>query len=285
MLRRFFSKNPYLRAIWRIRQGKELIFTEFDIDFSPRWDSPAGNPHLASLIASRESTYTSILDEISAFEPIVRQILDKSLGQNINWRNGFIPALDGLSIMWAASRASQTFMEVGSGTSTLFARSAIAAQGCSTRIVSIDPMPRVEVDAACDEIFRSPLEKFNLALFDQLKAGDVLFVDNSHQSFMNSDVTTFMLDVLPRLTSGILVGIHDIFLPHDYPANWSDRCYNEQYLLACYLLSNPKYFDIQLANNWISRQELHHDPLKNIWNLLGEDIRDRHSSAFWVVKT
>jgi len=284
MLGYSLSRNPYLRAIWQTRRGRKLVFTEFNIEFSPRWNGPLGNPHLAPLIASHRNTYISILGEIASCEPIIGQVLDGSLGRTINWRNGFIPALDGLSIMWAALQAGETFMEVGSGTSTLFARSALAAEQRSTKLVSIDPMPRVEVDAACDEIYRSPLEKMDLSVFDRLRSGDVLFVDNSHQSFMNSDVTTFMLDVVPRLASGVLIGIHDIFLPYDYPAHWSDRCYNEQYLLACYLLSNPDFFDIKLANNWISRQQLHHDLLARIWGVLGEDIRNRHSSAFWVVK-
>jgi hypothetical protein len=101
---------------------------------------------------------------------------------------------------------------------------------------------------------------------------------------MNSDVTVFMLDVLPRIPAGVLVGIHDIFLPYDYFDTWADRGYNEQYLLACYLLANPHYFELELANYWISSERLHHEPLQSVWSLLGNDIRDRRSSAFWGIK-
>jgi hypothetical protein len=61
-----------------------------------------------------------------------------------------------------------------------------------------------------------------VAIFDRLQAGDVLFLDGLHRGFMNSDVTGFMLDVLPRLRPGVLVYVHDIPLPWDYPDMFTD---------------------------------------------------------------
>lgn len=63
-----------------------------------------------------------------------------------------------------------------------------------------------------------------------------MFFDGSHRCFQNSDVTAFFLDVMPRLPSGILIGIHDILWPQDYPPGWKDRYYSEQYVLGAYLL-------------------------------------------------
>jgi len=60
-----------------------------------------------------------------------------------------------------------------------------------------------------------------------------------------------MLDILPRIQPGVLVSFHDIFLPFDYLESWSGRFYNEQYLLACYILANPNYFTLQLCNFWV----------------------------------
>jgi len=57
-------------------------------------------------------------------------------------------------------------------------------------------------------------------------------VDNSHRCFQNSDVTVVFLDVLPRLRSGVIIYIDDVYLPYDYPPEWSMRYYSEQYLLA-----------------------------------------------------
>ena len=49
----------------------------------------------------------------------------------------------------------------------------------------------------------------------------MVFFDGSHRTFMNSDATVFFLEVLPTLPAGTLVGIHDIYLPDDYPADWT----------------------------------------------------------------
>ena len=116
-----------------------------------------------------------------------------------------------------------------------------ATGGFETRIVSIDPQPRAEVDELCDRVLRVPLEAADLSVFDELSDGDVLFFDGSHRTFMNSDATVFFLEVLPRLADGVLVGVHDVFLPYDYPRDFADRYYSEQYLLAAHLIAgNPR---------------------------------------------
>jgi hypothetical protein len=128
------------------------------------------------------------------------------------------------------------YVEVGSGNSTKFARRAIRDHGLQTRITSIDPFPRAEIDSICDRVIREPVEHVALDTFDMLQPGDILFIDSSHRTFMNSDVTALSLDVLPRLPAGVIVEVHDITLPGDYPPQWTGRYYSEQYLLAAYLL-------------------------------------------------
>lgn len=284
MLRQTLAKNKYLKSIRRLSKGFQPVYLEYAVDFTPRWEN--GNEHLKTIIAAAEPVFQNNLDKMNAFEDIVRDVMENPDNHAaLNWRNSFIPVLDALSIMWAATGAKRTFMEVGSGNSTLFAREALRFYDRDTKIISIDPHPREDIDSVCDEIMRQPLENIDIGIFDRLESGDALFVDNSHRSFMNSDVTVFMLEVLPRLKSGVLVGVHDIFLPYDYFSQWSERAYNEQYLLGCYLIANPNYFDIQLANYWISRRGMHDRPLKNIWALLGDDVRERASSAFWAIKT
>ena len=66
---------------------------------------------------------------------------------------------------------------------------------------------------------------------------------------MNSDVAVFFLDILPNLAPGVVVHIHDVFLPDDYPPQWIERYYSEQYLLACYLLAESTKFDVILPNS------------------------------------
>lgn len=275
----------FLKVLNRLRRGHQPIFLEYKVDFKPRWTDGEGNPHLARIISAQQQQYLENLGHLAGMFPVV-ECIQRGEGpvEGIDWKNHFIPAVDALSLMWAATRAKATYMEVGSGNSTLFAKAALEVFESGTSIVSIDPQPRVGIDRLCDEVIREPLENIDLTLFDRLEPGDTLFVDNSHRSFMNSDVTAFMLDVLPRLKPGVLVGIHDIFLPFDYLSHWSNRAYNEQYLLGCYLVANPQYLEIQLANYWIWKNRLHIDPLQDIWAVLGPDIRDRPSSAFWAIR-
>jgi len=89
-------------------------------------------------------------------------------------------------------------------------------------------------------------------VFDELAAGDILFLDSSHRVFMNSDVTVFFLEILPRLKPGILVHVHDIFLPADYPPDWNQSLFAEQYLLAAMLLCGSPPFRVVFPSHFVA---------------------------------
>jgi len=273
-----------IKYLNRLRLGHKPLFVEYDYDFSSRWGS-LGNKYLSQIIEFNRPLIESNLSSMKDFFPLIEELSCNSAKEpKVNWKNSFIPALDAMSLMWAAKKTKSTFIEIGSGNSTLFVKRALEYQDSKVRLISVDPYPRISINTVCDEIIRSPLENMDLALFDRLMPGDTLFIDNSHRSFTNSDVTVVMMDVLPRINSGVLIGFHDIFLPFDYPQEWSNRFYNEQYLLASYILSNQNYFTLQLCNYWIWRQGAHNAPLANIWNFLGQEVRDRGASAFWAIK-
>jgi hypothetical protein len=86
-----------------------------------------------------------------------------------------------------------------------------------------------------------------------LGAGDVLFIDSSHVAKTGGDVVFLYHEVLPRLAPGVIVHIHDIFLPADYPPEWvfSGRAWNEQYLVRAFLAFNSA-FRILLAVAWLA---------------------------------
>jgi hypothetical protein len=199
-----------------------------------------------------------------------------------HWHNDFLPGLDAVAIHgFLATLKPRLVVEIGSGNSTKFFRHAIRRRKLDTRLVSIDPNPRAEVDKLCDEIVRKPLEECSLEVFQQVRAGDVVFFDGSHRVFTNSDAVVFFLEVIPSLPSGVLVQVHDIFLPYDYPPDWSPRYYSEQYLLAVQLLTRGTSTQIELANMFIS-----FDPqLSKVLNPLWEHPRlkqvERHGGSFW----
>ena len=148
-------------------------------------------------------------------------------------------------------REPRQYVEIGSGVSTLCARRAIQDGGLATRITSIDPQPRADVDAACDHVIRAPLEQVDLGLFDDLGEGDIVFMDGSHHALANSDTVAFFLDVLPALPDGVLVGVHDILLPDDYPPEWADFHWSEQYLVAAYLLARGDQVRVELPCSYV----------------------------------
>ena len=90
-----------------------------------------------------------------------------------------------------------------------------------------------------------------------------------------------LTEVIPSLPAGVLVGIHDIFLPEDYPPQWADRYYSEQYLLAAWLLGGGGGCEIVLPSHYIrSVPELDRlcDP---IWSSPALSNVERHGGAFW----
>jgi hypothetical protein len=170
------------------------------------------------------------------------------------WNNIWLPPLDAISLAGlVALRRPNVYIEVGSGNSTKFVRWMIEELGLPTRVISIDPFPRAEIDEICDVVVRSPFELVEQSIFHDLQPNDVVFIDNSHRSFPSSDVTVFFMEVLPSLQKGVLLGMHDIFLPFDYPMEWKNRFYNEQYLMACYLYGGGGGGEIVFATQYMCR--------------------------------
>ena len=171
----------------------------------------------------------------------------------------------------------KSFIEIGSGESTKFARRAIKDFGLKTKITSIDPSPRSYIDEVCDQAIREPLGEIDLDFNKILGKDDILFIDGSHRVFQNSDATICFLDIIPNLKSGVLVHFHDILLPWDYSKKYGgERYYNEQYLLAVYILAQRSSFEIVLPNYFISKEPQYNGLLKrfNLGELVG--------SSFWI---
>jgi predicted O-methyltransferase YrrM len=142
------------------------------------------------------------------------------------------------------------YIEIGSGMSTRFARRAIKEANLQTKIVCIDPAPRSSVASIADEIIEENLLNVDARIFESLNANDILFFDGSHLSFSGTDCPEFFLGILPRINRGVYVHVHDIFLPNDYPERLRTRFYNEQQLLAAFLVFNNE-FEVILPVNYL----------------------------------
>jgi hypothetical protein len=232
------------------------LWVEYPVRRSPRYGY-GRPPHqqILRILEEHREVFEQVLKGLADIKPLIESIPLEAMEAGPTrpfWNSEWFSPRDAAALMFFIVRNSpQRFFEIGSGMSTKFARAAISHGGLSTKITSVDPQPRKEINEICDRIVRSPLQDVDLSLFDELEPGDVLSFDGSHILFMDSDVSVFFLDVLPRLKPGILVHVHDIFWPVDYPPHWGTRFYAEQYLVGELILAGRGEINIRLANAFI----------------------------------
>jgi len=123
----------------------------------------------------------------------------------------------------------------------------------------IEPYPELLMSLIGDpdqdriEIIPSRLQDVDLSKFDELEENDILFIDSTHVSKINSDVNRIFFDVLPRLSTGVHVHFHDIFFPFEYPREWllEGRAWNEAYMLKAFLQFNHAFHPV-LMNTYMT---------------------------------
>jgi methyltransferase family protein len=283
---RTVQRNGFTRLVRHLLRGHQRIFLDYPVDPRPRYGhGRPPHPELTRLFEQGRERYREFLGRCARLAESMARIPVRgdAASKEPAWINGFLPGLDAAALYGAlALRPPGTYVEVGSGNSTRFARRAIRDHGLRTRIVSIDPHPRVEVDAIADRVIRAPLESVDLSVLTDLRPGDVLFLDGSHRSFMNSDVTVAFLEVLPRLARGVRVHLHDICLPYDYPPGTEDFYYSEQYVLAAYLLGGAGGATVLLPNAFVSEDPELGRVLDPLWTRPGFEAVERRGSSFWM---
>lgn len=137
-------------------------------------------------------------------------------------------------------------LEVGSGASTQISAAAICKNEIG-KLIAIEPYPNNALKKGfpgLDSLIVSPVQDVGMAEFERLGENDILFIDSSHVVKIGSDVQFLFLEVLPRLNPGVIVHVHDIFLPQSYPRKWvvnELRFWNEQYLLQALLMFNNSF--------------------------------------------
>lgn len=153
------------------------------------------------------------------------------------WNNARMPAIDAISIcgMIEEFRPAR-FIEIGSGHSTRFVCRAVEEFAPHCKITAIDPYPHVKLPTSLHRFIQEPLEATDLSIFAELEPNDIVFMDGSHHCFSNTDVAAFFLDIIPSLPAGVIVCVHDIYLPWDYPPQWENSYCNELQVVAAYLV-------------------------------------------------
>jgi hypothetical protein len=175
-------------------------------------------------------------------------------------------------------------IEVGAGFSSLALGEAGSKNGCAP-IICIEPFPRDFLRKGfpgLKTLIEKNVQDINLEFFSQLQSGDILFIDSSHTVKIGGDVNYLFLEVLPRLKPGVIVHVHDIFLPFEYRRDWvmdEFRFWSEQYLLQAFLSFNLE-FEVLMANRYLAHK--YRDDLRVTFANLASLEAARPPSLRWV---
>lgn len=184
------------------------------------------------------------------------------------------------------TKKPRRIVEVGSGHSTLIAIRAVKKNieedpSYSCEHICIEPYEMPWLEKTPVKVLREKVETVDKKVFSQLGENDLLFIDSSHMIRPQGDVLCEFLEILPIVQSGVIVHIHDIFSPADYPRDWIEgevRFWNEQYLLEAFLTENPNW-KIVGALNFLKHTQ--YDKLKAKCMFL---TPDREPGSFYMQK-
>lgn len=265
----------------------QKLILDYPVVMKPRYGH--GNPVLSGMQAILEKDHSvflnwaTIINKYTTELQAIKKAEHATSNREPAWNNGFLPGLD-IVVLYSILRHCQprTYVEVGSGNSTKVAFKAKSDGELSMKMVSIDPFPRAEIDDLADEVIRMPFENFNWNGWDELSKGDVVFIDNSHRVLPNSDAMVFFMEILPRLKPGVLVHVHDVYWPMDYPQDMCDRFYSEQYLLGAFILANPQRYRPIFPAYYFSQTPSLANSISAIWNHSHLSGVEQHGGSFWL---
>lgn len=239
-----------------------------------------------------EQGQITLLGELIRFKEEYTRFPEEFPGQDgmFYLRNGRFQSVDA-EVSYAMVRLYRParVVEVGSGFSTLVTTLALAQNraetGAGAEMIAIEPAPRSWLRHIGHPftLWARRMEEVSLETFTRLGANDILFIDSSHVLRIGNDVAFLFGEVLPRLAPGVLVHIHDIFFPYDYPRNWvvhERLCFTEQYVLQAFLAFN-RAFRVLLCNSYMAHR---HPALVRSAFPSYDNVRDIKPTSFWMVR-
>ncbi len=223
---------------------------------------------------------------VSEFVDELRDVPNKPsrVPLRFGWDNNFWNNADALvQYGLIRSMAPRRFVEIGCGWSSLLLAKALRRNGRECQVTQIEPYPnRAIFDQLPDQWqhYECILQRAEFRIFEELSEGDICFYDGSHCVKTGSDVVWFFFEVLPRLKPGVLIHLHDIFLPEPYPDDWiyeRGQTWNEQDLLRGFLMHNRQY-EILIANRYLWHEE------SDLLSSLYKQVQPGHGCSFWMRK-
>jgi len=179
-------------------------------------------------------------------------------------------------------------VEIGSGFSTLMMMEAIRANktqdpNYDCEVTCIEPYEMPWLEQLGVNVIRKQAQDISLDEFTKLGAGDILFIDSSHMIRPDGDVLFEYLELLPNLRPGVLIHIHDIYTPNDYPFSNYEKFIvfiNEQYLVEAFLSMNGS-FKIIGTVSYLRRN--YFKELSAAFPLIAR-FNDREPRSMWIEK-
>ena len=174
---------------------------------------------------------------------IYQDFINSSYHELLRDHGGMYPDLDRVALFCMIQEFKPNkIIEIGSGESTQVAQKALQLLDKKYEHVVIEPYRASAVPTGI-KVIKEEVQTLELDVYDTLNDNDILFIDSSHVVMPYGDTLTELISILPRLNKGVLVHIHDIFLPFDYMPNWGDKnkVYTEQWLVALLLYGNQDW--------------------------------------------
>ncbi len=201
-----------------------------------------------------------LAEQIALADHLVRSYSDdyfpehRTAGRRYYWRNEFFPFADAFYVSRFLHELSpRRIVEIGSGHSSaamLDTADDLRAAGLTPpRFDFVEPYPERlrgllrDDDGAHCRLWEMEVQDAPDALFDELRANDLVLVDSSHVLKTGSDLAHLFFHVLPRLAVGVYVFLHDVSWPFEYPIEWVEegRAWNEAYFLRSFLMYNDTF--------------------------------------------
>lgn len=241
----FYSALPDLHAV---RQNEARLF--------------APPPRTLPAIDMRESAQLELLAEFAKLYPSIPFQNEPGPGLRYHYLNPAYGHSDAIMLHCMLRHFSpRRLVEVGSGFSSCAALDTLERfLPAGVEATFIDPYPQLlrsllkPGDEALATVLELPLQDVPTTVFESLRANDILFIDSTHVSKIGSDVNRLLFEIFPLLAPGVVIHLHDIFYPFEYPKEWlyEGRAWNEAYVLRAFLQYNSA-FEILLMNSFVAQ--------------------------------
>lgn len=230
----FYSPLP---SIDDIRKREDMIWGE--------------KPYSFLGIDMNEEEQISMLESLSEYYDTLPFSEEQKEGYRYYFNNSFFGYADGIVLYCFLQKYKpRRIIEVGSGFSSalmLDVNEHCFMSGGGVDFTFIEPYPERLKSLLTPydnvRIIEENLQNVDMDIFSSLQAGDILFIDSTHVSKIDSDVNLYLFDILPRLAEGVMIHVHDIPYPFEYYKEWiyDGRAWNEAYMIRAFLEFNTSF--------------------------------------------